>query len=203
MYYSEGLIDKKIRESYFPDLDYKGIMVEVGAGPTVYFSMSKHFRESGWRCILVEPNPKFVEFHKQLGHEVYHYACSNEDKESTFTIINTPTWHKYETDGCSFSAIEVHTNQLPEKATKEVIPMKLIKLDTLLENLDIEKIDYLSIDVEGWEIEVMKGFSPEKYNPKVIVLENVGNSSKYSSYMNSVGYKLDFTMTHNEIYTKN
>ena len=75
-------------------------------------------------------------------------------------------------------------------------------MDTLLEDLKIEKIDYLSIDVEGWEIDVMKGFSPEKYSPKIIVLENIGHSSKYSDYMNSIGFILDSSYSHNQIYIK-
>ena len=202
MYYGEEKIDKAIREKFFPDFDYKGIMVEVGAGPTTYFSMSKHFRDNGWRCILVEPNPKFVEFHKSLGHEIYPYACSSENKDATFTIVSTPTWHEYQTDGCSISAIEVSNQSLPHMGSAEKIPVKLIKLDTLLEDLKIEKIDYLSIDVEGWEIDVMKGFSPEKYSPKIIVLENIGHSSKYSDYMNSIGFILDSSYSHNQIYIK-
>ena len=43
-FYSEFETDKYLRENFFPDLDYKGIMVEVGAGPPEFISNSKHFR---------------------------------------------------------------------------------------------------------------------------------------------------------------
>lgn len=201
MYYAEGLIDKKIRELFFPDFDYKGVMVEVGAGPAVYISMSKHFRESGWRCISVDPNPKFVEQHKKLEHEIYPFACSSEIKKGQFKIVRAPNTHEETNDGCSWSAIDTRYS-FPSDAKVETIDVDIITLDTLLESIDIDKIDYLSIDTEGWEIDVMKGFDHNKYQPKVIVLENIYGEPKYPSYMNSIGYKLETKEGYNEIYTK-
>jgi len=64
MYYGEFETDRYIRETFFNDIN-DGIMIEVGAGPPEFYSMSKHFRDSGWRCILIEPNPKFVNMHKK------------------------------------------------------------------------------------------------------------------------------------------
>ena len=66
--------------------------------------------------------------------------------------------------------------------------VETIKLDTLLEKIEVEKVDILSIDVEGWELEVMLGFDVQKYNPKVIVLENFENKSEYEIFMNQKGY---------------
>lgn len=201
MYYAEGLLDKKIRELFFPDFEYKGVMVEVGAGPAVFISMSKHFRETGWRCISVDPNPKFVEQHKKLGHEIYPFACSDEIKKGQFKIVQAPNTHIEANDGCSWSAIDTRY-AYPADAKVETIEVDIITLDTLLDSIDVEKIDYLSIDTEGWEIDVMKGFDHIKYEPKVIVLENVQDEPKYPSYMNSIGYKLELKEGYNEIYTK-
>ena len=38
------------------------------------------------------------------------------------------------------------------------------KLDTVLDNYNIKKIDYLNIDVEGYELNVLSGFNIKKYN---------------------------------------
>ena len=40
----------------------------------------------------------------------------------------------------------------------------------LIEN-NVKVIDYLNIDVEGYEINVLKGFSIKKYKPKLISIE--------------------------------
>ena len=198
MYYAEFNTDKVIRESFFADLNYKGVMVEVGAGPTTFYSMSKHFRDSGWRCICIDPNPKFVESHKNLGNEIYQVACSNFEGTSNFKIVSTG-WEP-ENDGISYSALDIKYN-MPNHPYEE-ITVNVIKLDTLLGNLGVDKIDFLSIDVEGWELEVMEGFSTEKYNPKVILLENFTHRNDYEPYMNSLGYVLKHKLNYNYIFEK-
>lgn len=197
-YYSQGKIDEFIRTNFFPDFDYKGIMVEVGAGPTLYASMSKHFRENGWRCICVEPNPKFCEQHKNEGNEIYEYACSYEDGVSDFIRVSTPTWHKQENDECSISSISPVLNYDTKHA--QTIQVKTIKLDTLLENLNIDKVDYVSVDVEGWELNVLKGFDIKKYSPKIIVVEDLGENVELEKYIESMGYQFFKKIEYNKIY---
>ena len=79
-YYAEHNTDRVIREAFFPDFKVKGVMVEVGGGTPEFLSMSKHFKESGWRTIIIEPNPFFAEQHRLIGNEVYEFACSCEDR---------------------------------------------------------------------------------------------------------------------------
>lgn len=202
MYYAELNTDKYIRETFFPDFNYKGLMIEVGAGPTTFYSMSKHFRENGWRCICVEPNPKFVEAHKLEGNEIYQYACSYEEKKSKFKIVDSKNWGA-KNEGISYSAIDIKYDILQFK-TYDIseIDVEVIKLDTLLNKLGITNIDFLSIDVEGWEIEVLKGFNIEKYSPKVTLLENYEYDNKYVEYMNKHGYVLHSKVDYNYIFTK-
>lgn len=197
-YNAEFETDKYIRETFFPDFDFKGIMVEVGAGPPVFYSMSKHFRDCGWRCICIEPNPKFINQHQKAGNEIYQYACSNFEVETTFKIVSDG-WEE-ENNGISYSAIDIKY-EMPNFPI-EVINVNVIKLNTLLENLNIKKIDFLSIDVEGWEMEVMQGFSVEKFNPKVILLENYRHDNNYTTYMESLNYKLNHNINYNYIFTK-
>src|SRR5258706_9774737 len=77
-YFAEFDTDRFIRERYFPDFGYLGTMIEVGGATPEFLSLSKHFNLNGWRTIVIEPNPKFVALHRDLGGEVYEYACSNE-----------------------------------------------------------------------------------------------------------------------------
>lgn len=202
-YYGEFDTDRYIREHYFPDMNYTGVFVDVGAGPPTFISNSKHFRDSGWRTICVEPNPKFVKQHKDAGSEVYEYACSNKEGKSSFIInYNNDNWYSKENDGVSFSSLGIRYKGIPSHNTQETIEVETIKLNTLLEKVNIDRVDVLSIDTEGWELDVLDGFDHVKYNPKVVVLENFENTSKYEQYMNSIGYKKDFSLGHNEIYSK-
>ena len=199
-FFAEFLTDKYIRENYFPDYSFKGTMIELGAGPPVFYSMSKHFRDNGWRCICIDPNPKFIQQHKDLGNEIYQYACSDEDKDSIFSVANCNMWNE-KNEGISASSLSIkYELKGNEKITE--IPVKVIKLNTLLTELNINHIDFISVDTEGWELEVMRGFDTLKYNPKVVILENFDHNSTYTAYMQSLGYYLNHKIEYNYIYTK-
>ena len=56
---------------------------------------------------------------------------------------------------------------------REVIPIKTVTLNSVIEDSKFKnhKIDLLSIDVEGSELDVLKGFNLDKYRPDIIVVE--------------------------------
>lgn len=199
MYYAELQTDRYIREHFFPNFSEPKTMVEVGAGPPEFYSVSKHFRDHGWRCICVEPNPKFVEQHKQRNHEIYNYACSNEEKVSEFQIVHTQ-WDQT-VNGISYSSITPKYN-IVDAHTTETIQVSVVKLNSLLESLNVPTVDFVSVDTEGWEIEVMQGFDINKYSPTVVLLENFVHDSRYAQYMQGVGYKLSKQLDYNYIFTK-
>lgn len=177
MYFAEVETDRYIRENFFQDLTYKGIIVEVGAGPPVFYSTTKHFRNASWRAICVDPNPKFVEQHKLDGSEIYQYACADCLGEQGFTVVNG-FWIQEEYQGISFSALGIRYS-CHDNLPKEQIKVNVITLNKLLENLSVGQIDILSVDVEGWELDVMRGFDTKKYKPKVVVLENCLHDAEY------------------------
>lgn len=203
-FYAEHDTDKMIRDKYFPDYSYKGILVEVGAATPTFISTSKHFKENGWRTIHVEPNPKFVEDHLKVNNEIYQYACGEKDEDDVdFTIVSNK--HGEITDH-SYSSLEIkdeyknlnlnHFNSLE----KNIIKVKCRKLDSIIKEANISRIDVLSIDTEGWELEVMKGLS--LINPTLIVLENLLHLDSYNKFMENRGYKFDFAQGINYFYSK-
>jgi FkbM family methyltransferase len=208
-FYAEFDTDKIIREKYFPDYSYKGIVVEVGGATPEFLSMSKHFKDNGWRSIIIEPNPNFVKQHREFGNEVYECACSYEDREGEFTIVKQEVnaYGGIVTDH-SFSAIEPKKNYLETlnfnltEKNSEKIKVKIKKIDTLLSEINVDKIDILSIDTEGWEIEVMRGLNTKNIDCKLIVVENLFNDASYVNYFESIGYYLADSASYNQIYLK-
>ena len=112
------------------------MIVEVGAAGPEYLSISRHFRESGWRVLAVEPNPEFCGLHRRAGFDVLQYACGDHDENDVdFEVVYQPAEYKggrvtYE----SFSALKVMDSY---RALKPDIKTRTIKgnlrcLDTIL-----------------------------------------------------------------------
>jgi FkbM family methyltransferase len=191
------MLSHYLKNKFFNQLQ-SGTMVEVGAAGPEFLSQSKPFRDIGWRCICIEPNPEFVIMHKDIGNEIYEYACSYEDADNVnFEIVTQPiNGITYE----SFSSLEVSdrlalTGYANGKKDLFIntIKVNVRKLDTILEDLKVSKVDYVIVDVEGWELNVMNGFTTEKYQPKIIVLENGFPDTylDYHDYMSKKGYMFD------------
>lgn len=198
-FYAEEGIDNHIRSNFFMDFSYKGVIVEVGGGDPEWGSISKHFYKNGWKTIVVEPNPKYAKQHLKDDKYVINCACSSEiKKHQTFYIVKSH-W----TDMAA-SSLGIKENY---KKYAENIPIEEIKIDVytlnyLLEERNIDKVDILSIDTEGWEIEVMRGFDLKKYKPKVVVLENFSNDQSYDEYMTKFNYFLIGRFGFNSLYEK-
>lgn len=208
-FYEEHLTDKLIRENYFPDYDYKGVIVEVGAATPTFLSFTKHFRDNGWRAIHIEPNPYFVKKHMSAGTEIYEYACSYEDKDNVdFIVVTVQETEREDTiTNHSFSSLGVKdeyvtlTGDYYDRLQKNIIKVKVRKLDSIFEELKINHVDILTVDTEGWELEVMEGLNIVK--PTMVVLENVTYSEKYNNFMREKGYNFIQNNTHNFIYKNN
>ena len=204
-FYAEGELDRYLRNKFFGDVA-RGVVIEVGAAGPKFLSMSRHFRESGWRVITIEPNPYFVEQHAAEGFPVLRYACGELDQDDVdFETVHLPAVYSggkvtYE----SFSALKVREGYraiLPSIQTQR-IKVSVRRLDTILQQHapDVTQVDLLSIDVEGWELQVLNGFSLERFAPRVVVIENFLRDRAYRTYMARRGYRLHAKRPPNEIY---
>ena len=206
-FYGEMGIDEFIRNSFFPDYSYRGVYVEVGAAGPEYLSMSMHFRENGWRVIGIEPNPEFCKMHHEKGYEVLQYACGDHDEDDVeFFIVNSQgaAYNGGNVSYESFSSLGLKNAyaELKKDIHQQKITVKLRRLDTILKTHapDIKHIDILSIDVEGWELEVMDGLDTTQCLPRLIVIENMFSSNRYLRYMRKRGYWLWRRVYPNDVY---
>lgn len=206
-------IDEVVREAFFP-LWRRGVLVEVGAARPDYLSISASFRKLGWKIIAIEPNPDFCAAHRALGYDVLEYACSDQDADDVeFFVVDSHGQHYM--DGSvsfeSFSSLGIRDSfaslldTVKEKASVRPIRVKVRKLDTILaaHEPDLKRIDLLAIDVEGWELSVLKGLSLERYRPRVMIVENLFRDKRYRDMICGYGYQLWRELAPNEIYVRN
>lgn len=190
----DGPVGRYLR-NFFSDYDYKGVILDIGGGPAIEYSFSKHFQMNGWRCIIVEPNDKHVEEHKLHGHEVYQYAVSNSDQKDVEIVL-------YGGGNEMGSPVLGDKSGTVHLLSQRKIIVDVITLNTFLKNLGVNQIDIMSVDVEGWELEVIEGLDTSVYDIKFIILENFWDQDSYRQTMKSKGYELINKFTFNEIYKK-
>jgi FkbM family methyltransferase len=203
---AEGNVDHIISNRFFPH-ERAGVFVDVGAARPDFLSISSLFRSLRWRILAIEPNPEFCELHRERGHEIWEYACGDHDEDDVEFIVVHSHGAKYEQGEVTYEAFsslaikDSYRALLPELDTRK-IKVRLRRLDTLLRAHapEVDHIDILSVDVEGWELEVLDGFSLQTYGPSVIVMENLFKEKQYRRYMSAQGYVLWKRIAPNDVY---
>ena len=203
---AEGDLDQIVRDRFFPGLA-AGVFVDVGAARPDFLSMSALYRTLGWRVIAIEPNPTFCQAHRAAGYEVLEYACSDHDEDDVDFEVVDSHGAPYEGGSVSFesfSALKVKDSYRTLRAELDVqrIKVKMRRLDTILADHapDVSRLDIVAVDVEGWELEVLDGLSLERYQPKVLIVENLFTDATYRWAIRARGYALWHQVGPNDVY---
>jgi FkbM family methyltransferase len=207
-------VDLIVRDALFSDRK-NGVLVEVGAARPDYLSISASYRALGWKIVAIEPNPVLCAAHRALGYDVLQYACSDVDADDVeFFVVDSHgeeylggavSFESYSSLGIKDQYARMYENSQESVKTKiHTIPVKVRKLDSILSEHepDLGEIDILAVDVEGWELNVIRGLSLKKYRPKVIILENLFKDAKYVAFMRTFGYVFWRHLEPNDVYVR-
>lgn len=139
-----------------------GFFVELGASNGVELSNTLFFeRFLGWNGICIEPNPKFKDelSRNRKCNICYFCVSSTDDKEIDFSV-------------CGHASGAVETAG-PFTKSEDVIKVKTKTMESILKMYNAPNvIDYLSLDVEGHEYEILKTFPFDKYIINCITVEH-------------------------------
>lgn len=207
---SEVWPDKVIRDRYFPDYDYRGIYLDVGAAGPVTMSNSYHFRMNGWEIIAVEPNPNFCKEHRDMGFDVVECAVAETSASlAPFTICTQiPASGSALGDESRDWAAEWegYSNDVPllVSTPKRVIPVPVLTLNKVLGLYpEVKSIDVLDLDVELGELAALRGFDLNRYKPKLCLIEDHNPSkSGLNAYLEEQGYRLDYRAANDSYYVR-
>lgn len=174
-YYGQDNIDKWLVEHL--DLPERGVFVDVGAGPDgVNMSNSKHFEEKGWHTLCIDGDPRNTDLLKNRKHA--EIAVVSSKRKVPFYLSDISP---------DISGIKKYNEQVKETQVTAVM------LETLLIKHKIKKIDILSIDTEGTEIDVFESMNFEKHKPRYLVIEfdTQGHVNlEIEPYFTKKGYKV-------------
>jgi FkbM family methyltransferase len=191
--------------SYFKN-KRNGIFVDIGANDGISLSNTYYLeKELGWTGICFEPIPAIFE-KLDSNRDCIKIMAGVSDKESTekFTFVDGPS-HMLsgmtkEYDQRHKQRIENEIKTLGGKAVE--VDVKCVILNKILESHKIFDIDYLSIDTEGNEFQILKTIDFDKFNIKVMTIENNYNNNLQTEFIQSKGYFLMGRLEADEIFVK-
>jgi FkbM family methyltransferase len=159
-----------------------GFFVEVGANDPHARSQTFHLEQTGWTGILIEPQPDLAEkLRVNRSAEVFAVACSGpENAGKALTLHVAGPLSSLDRDRMAPGAV-------PERA----IDVPIRTLDSILAESAVRPgFDFLSIDVEGHEIEVLRGFDAAHWRPRLILLEDHVETLAKHRALRTMGYRL-------------
>ncbi|WP_162935741.1 FkbM family methyltransferase [Tsuneonella amylolytica] len=169
-YYSQFGEDRGLEKIFGGKRD--GFAIEVGANNGVDGSTTLHFEKLGWECILVEPNPSLcAEIRTKRAAMLFECAASSAPGTAVLQIaVGAEGSHAVSALGDSGKAAEI----LQDHGFRtEPVEVATRTMDAILEEAAVARpIDFVSIDVEGHELEMLKGFSLDRWRPRILIIED-------------------------------
>jgi FkbM family methyltransferase len=144
-----------------------GFYIDVGAGHPVYDNVSFAFYLRGWRGITVEPNPWLAQLSEAVRpRDIRTQSLLGENPgETTYYLVED--FHGLST------TIESHARKAESEFGKhsQAMTVPVGTMRALCERHAPRTIDFLKIDVEGAEREVLAGNDWQRFRPKVVLAE--------------------------------
>jgi FkbM family methyltransferase len=166
----------------------RGFYIDVGAGHPERDSVTKLFYDAGWSGLNIEPGPLYAELADARPRDVtLELAVSTHEGEADFWVSSPDS---------GFSGFERLPDELvPEGFSFAHKRIQCARLDALIdEHASGRDIDFLKIDVEGAERDVLSSFDPKTIRPTVILVESISpvenrqNHEEWESLLVDHGY---------------
>jgi FkbM family methyltransferase len=159
-----------------------GFYVDVGANEPVFNSQTWHLEQLGWDGILIEPLPSYcADLAAQRKGKVVQVACSSPANHGQTLKLLVAGGHS--TLNAAPIALGTHSQVYANVLCKT--------LDSTLEDCQVPlNFDFISVDIEGHEMEMFEGFTLRKWQPKLVLLEDHVTSHDKHNFMLGCGYEL-------------
>ncbi|MHC5110658.1 MAG: FkbM family methyltransferase [Planctomycetota bacterium] len=193
-----------------------GYFIEVGAYDGVNLSNTYFLEQMGWKGLLLEPIAQLARMAAvaRPGSQVAWTAAGKRGSrgKAKFTVANNVPVLSF------LKADDEHAQRcIREGATLIEIEVPITSLDSLL--VDVRRksppekspwvkkhgwrIDLVSIDTEGCELDVLDGFDLDRFKPRILVIENDRPSGdEIQPYLTRRGYRKFHRQKINDFYAR-
>jgi len=181
-----------------------GFYVDVGAHHPKRFSNTYLFYQMGWRGINIDPNHDAIKLFKKNRPRDINLECGISDLEGKkqYYIFDEPALNSFSKEYADM--IQITTNN----HVKDIRLVDVHRLSAVLAaNMpDDTIIEFMSIDAEGYDINVLRSNDWSKYRPQLLIVEELEYSFERSSiykYLAELGYDFFAKAVNSVFYKKN
>ena len=200
-FFSQAGQDKIIKNHFFQNKK-NGFFIEIGAYDGIIGSNCCHFEKFlNWEGIAIEASK--IQYDKLKNNrkcKTVNKAISNKIKDVEFVEVIEGLTQMSGINNENNTAIEIINNNKNSKT-------KISKITTTTFEEEIKsnlEIDYLSIDIEGEELDLLKSIDFNKYTIKVISVENnVPDKFNYNTFFKSKNFSFFDRIGQDEIFFNN
>jgi FkbM family methyltransferase len=172
--------EAELKRAFFQLLP-DGYFVEVGANHPINGSQTIDLEQRGWAGVLVEPQPDLAdELRRHRSAKVFAEACSSRRNTGTCMTLHLAGGH---------SSLDRKLN-LAEVKPHGAIEVPARTLNEILMEAGAPRIDFISIDVEGHELDVLDGFDLARWKPRLILIEDLLLHLRLHRYLSRCGYRV-------------
>jgi len=182
--YSFGTID--ILVNYFFKNKHDGFYVDVGCqNPISNNNTYLLYKNKNWNGMNIDLDQKNIDLFNLVRKRDLNIkaAVSSGNFKKKIYFYHSKS---------AINTLEKKISNFQNAKVKKIIDVDTVTLNQLLFKNNIKKIDFLSVDVEGHEINVLNGFNIKKYSPQLVVIEYLDlKMKKFEFYNNSIKNILD------------
>ena len=198
----EDMVLKKLLKS-----QKKGFYIDIGAHHPKRFSNTFYFYKKGWNGINIDAMPGSMEIFRKKRPRDINLEIAVSDKAE---ILNYYAFDEPAINGFS----DELSSERESEGISRVLFKKKIKTVTLADVLEkflpkSQQIDFMSIDVEGLDFNVLKSNNWEKYRPEFILIELLNNDfddifkNEIYCFLNKKAYKIVAKLDNTVIFKSN
>jgi len=197
----EDLVLKRIFEN-----KQSGFYVDVGAHQPIRFSNTYMFYRLGWNGINIDPYPgmkKMFDIYRPRDINL-EAGISDVEGKLKYFMFNEPALNTFD----SRRAKEILESVLGHEIIREV-EIEVFKLSSVLEKYASgKKIDFMSIDTEGFDLQVLQSNDWDLFVPEVILVEILNceleqmHSHPIHQFLMNRGYRLISKLFNTCIYKR-
>lgn len=194
--YSQDGEDIALAAFYETRPEYKGFYVDIGALHPFRFSNTQYFYERGWRGINVDATPdSMIEFNAHRLEDTNVEVGISTEKD-----VKDLTFYCFEEGALNSFNKELSEERIEQgwKLNEKKI-VKTISINDLLEKYlpKNQRIDFMNVDVEGLDFEILKSLNWKKYRPDFLLVEDLslinvdlvkGGNTEMHKFLSELGY---------------